>query len=242
MALGGALPYCPAVPVRIVPTVVMVLLLCGCAGSAEETGKPSVVTSESDAGPARSAVVVTSEGLDEQTFWRTVEGARVRGGGDPDAMAGVLESEFAGADDETLRGFQQELVDVGARLYTWRHLNAAEMVCGFVSDDVFTDWRSWVITLGRETFVRVAEDPDNLADVVDLSGGCEGGGEIFGAAVSGIYFERHGYDDDTFPILEPVASPEGEQVTDHEAIRRAMPRLAARIRDDGLGRPPRTSG
>lgn len=100
-------------------------------------------------------------------------------------MADVLHAEFAEADDETLRAYQRELVDASRRLYTWRHGNAAEMICGHVSDDVFTDWRSRVITLGRETFARVGEDPDD---------------------------------------------------------RRSMPRLATRIRDDGLGRPPRPSG
>ncbi len=76
-----------------------------------------------------------------------------------------------------------------------------------------------MITLGRDTFERVAQDPDNLADVDDLSGGCEGVGEFFGAAVSNIYFDRHGYEDDTFPILEPSAPPRGQKVTDHDAIR-----------------------
>lgn len=166
----------------------------------------------------------------ESTFWPAVEAARARAGGDPDAMAEVLEAEFAEADDETLRAFQRELVDASRRLYTWRHWTAAEMMCGYVSDDVFTDWRSWVITLGRETFTRVAEDPDDLADVADLSAGCEGGAEIFGATVSGIFFERHGYADETFPILEPIESPTGERVTDRRAIRRSMPDLTERLR------------
>ncbi len=175
--------------------------------------------------------------VDEDTFWRTVEAARAREGGDPYAMAEALESRFADADDRTLRGFQRELVDASTRLYTWRHWDAAEMMCGGVSDDVFTDWRSWVISLGRETYTQIAEDPDNLADVADLSEACDAGGEFFGAAVDLIYFKRHG-DDETFPLLMPSGSPSGKQLTDPEAIRRALPRLAARLPDDGLGRPP----
>lgn len=155
-------------------------------------------------------------------------------------MAAELESRFADADDEILRAFQHRLVAASTRLYTWQHHAAAEMICGFVSDDVFTDWRSWVITLGRDTFERVAEDPDNLADVDDLSGGCEGVGEFFGAAVSNIYFDRHGYEDDTFPIVEPSAPPRGQKVTDHDAIRASLPRVSARIPNDDLGKGPRS--
>lgn len=185
------------------------------------------------------ADTVAVDDVDESTFWEIVEDARRAGEGDPERMADVLTTRFAGADDETVRGFQERLVEASTRLYTWRHIDAAEMICGFVSDDVHTDWRSWVITLGRDTFERVAVNPDDLADVPDLSGGCEGMAEFFGAAVSEIWFERHGYGDETFPILEPVEPPAGEKLPDLDAVRAALPRLSDRIPDDGLGQGPR---
>jgi hypothetical protein len=240
--LSDLLPYRAPVPVRLLSIFATLLLLSACAEDIEEAEEP-VAAKQPEASSAPPSPAVTPESVKtagDGKFWLAVETARKRGAGDPDAMARVLRARFAQADDEKLRAFQQKLVDASSRLYTWQHWNAAEMICGFVSDDVFTDWRSWVITLGREKFTRVAEDPDNLADIADLSGGCEAGGEIFGAAVSDVYFERHGYADEDFPVVEPFESPDGEQVTDPEAIRRALPRLAARIREDGLGRPPRT--
>jgi hypothetical protein len=243
VTVSDALAYRAHVSARAIPLIAILLMLSACEGNMDQAGNPVTVTQKSEASPATPDPAVTSGSAntaDEGTFWLTVEAARKRGAGDPDAMAEALESRFAQAADETLRAFQRRFVEVSGRLYTWQHWNAAEMICGFVSDDVFTDWRSWVISLGRDTFVRVAEDPDNLADVANLSGGCEAGGEIFGSAVSGIYFERHGFADEAFPILEPFESPRGEQVNDPQAIRRAMPGLAARIPEDGLGRPPRT--
>jgi hypothetical protein len=153
-------------------------------------------------------------------------------------MVEALTAQLAEADDETLRGFQAQLVGAHKRLYTWRHGGAAEMICGFISDDVFTDWRSWVIALGRETFERVAEDPDNLADVQNLWDGCEGVGESFGAAVADIYHERHGYEDEQFAAVEPSEPPSGERLTDLASIRTSLPRLSARIPNDGLGQGP----
>jgi hypothetical protein len=242
--ISPVLPYCPPVPVRVIPLVILIFLLSACAGNIEEAGKPAVVTGQPGAGPTRAAsTVMPKSGMsaDEKNFWEAVEDARARGGGDPEAMAEVLQSRFADADDQTLRQFQGNLIDASTRLYTWQHWNAAEMICRFTSDDVFTDWRSWVIAQGRETFTRVAENPDNLADVSGLSESCEAGGEFFGAAVHLIYFNRHGPDDETFPILMPIESPSGKQLTNPEDIRRAMPRLAARLRGDGLWRPPRAS-
>jgi len=176
--------------------------------------------------------------VNEAAFWDVIEGARTTADGDAQIMAEALAAGFADADDETLRGFQTQLVAVHERLYTWRHGSAAEMVCGFVSDDVFTDWRSWVISLGRETFERVADDPDNLADVETLSDGCEGVGESFGAAVANIYYARHGYEDEQFPVVELSESPSGEPLTDLAAIRTSLPRLSERIPNDGLGQGP----
>jgi hypothetical protein len=242
---SAVLPYRPSVLFRATAVLAMLLLLSACADNTDEKGSPVIVTKQAEAStapPSPAATPASVKTADEPAFWSAVEAARKRAGGDPDAMAEVLEARFAEADDATLRAFQRALVDTSRRLYTWRHWAAAEMICGYASDDVFTDWRSWVITLGRETFTRVAEDPDNLADVADLSEACEGGAEIFGAAVSGIYSGRHGYEDEDFPILEPSDSPIGEQVTDHQAIRRSMPALATRLRDDGLGGPPRTTG
>ena len=176
--------------------------------------------------------------MDEATFWEIVEDARRDADGDPEVMGEALASRFSDAEDETLKGFQTRLVEAHSRLYTWQHGAAAEMICGFVSDDVFTDWRSWVITLGRDTYEQVVREPDNLAEVDDLSGGCDGLSEFFGAAVAGIWFDRHGYETD-FPILEPTAPPAGDKVIDPTAIRAAMPRLSARIPEDGLGQGPR---
>ena len=211
--------------VRAIPAVLGFLLVSGCTPGA---GEPGLV--------ARQPTGPTGEG--GESFWQRVEDARTRGGGDPDAMAEILRAEFARSGDQALRAFQRDIVEASRRLYTWRHGDAAEMICGFVSDDVFTDWRSWVITLGRETYTRIAEDPDALADVADLSPGCAGGGELFGAAVSGIWFERHGDADGDFPWLEPSYPPRGKRLTDRAAVRRGLPRLSARIGADGLGQPP----
>jgi hypothetical protein len=165
----------------------------------------------------------------EVTFWETIEDARTRGDGDPELMGEVLQSRLTDADDQTLRRFQTQFIAASTRLYTWQHWNAAEMICGYASDDVFTDWRSWIIAQGHETFTRVVDDPDNLGDVAGLPEGCEAGGEFFGASAGLVHLDRHGPDDETFPVLEPFESPAGSQLTDPEAIRRSLPRLSARL-------------
>ena len=62
---------------------------------------------------------------------------------------------------------------------------------------------------------------------------------MFAASVAGVFHERHGFADD-FPIIEPIAAPAGERITDPATIRALLPRLAARLPDDGLGQGPRS--
>lgn len=175
--------------------------------------------------------------MDEHTFWRIVEDLRVAADGDPEEMSQALAERFAEADDAALRGWEEQFLRASGQLYTWQHWAAAEMVCGFVSDDVFEDWRAWIVTLGRDTFQRVAADPDALADVDDLAGSCGGAGERFAYAVSTVYFERHGDEDEDFPIGN-LEEPRGERLADPADVRAALPRLAARIPRDGLGQGP----
>ncbi|GAA0314667.1 hypothetical protein GCM10009528_35430 [Kineococcus aurantiacus] len=180
--------------------------------------------------------------LDEATFWQIIQDTRTRAQADPEAMGQLLTEHLSTLDDAAVIAFEQHYLQAAARLYTWRHLQAAEMACGFVSEDVFTDWRAFVIAHGRATFEAVASDADALADVADLPAGCEGTGEVFGSAALSVYYDRHGQDQaalDVFPF-EDLDEPAGPRLREHDAVRADLPRLAARIRHDGLGKGPGT--
>jgi hypothetical protein len=173
------------------------------------------------------SVTQSPQKIDEDAFWAIVEDARARGQGDPDRMAAALDYRFYDASDETIRAFQEQLVASSMRLYTWRHGEAAELICGGLGPDEFTDWRSWVISLGRDTFESVAANPDNIADVEDLEGGCWMAAELFGWAASNVYWERHQNADD-LAELEPSFDPSGVRIHGNDAIRAALPKVAAR--------------
>jgi hypothetical protein len=214
------------IEVAMVRPVFVLLLALAVAGCSSTPGTTR---------PEASASVAAGSGgtMDQDWFWQIVEEARKHADNDPDAMAAFLERRFTEADDDTLRAFQRHLVAASTRLYTWRHAAAADMACGSLGNDGFTDWRAWVVTQGRNTFERIAADADNLADVDDLTAGC-GTGELFGAAISNIYFARHGYEDDSFPILEPGGEPlagtppSGYPMNGTESLRKTLPRLARR--------------
>ena len=176
--------------------------------------------------------------MDDTAFWRLVEDARRASAGDVDGMAEEFRSSLADADRRTLIDVQRSLVQASGRLYTWRHSDAAELICGYLGDDGFTDFRTWVITRGRTTFEAVVADPDALADVEDVEEACEGA-ELFGTVPGELYDEKTGsYFPEDVPILEGLGPPSGERLSDPAAIRRALPKLATRFPKDGLGKGP----
>ena len=178
--------------------------------------------------------------LDEASFWQLIDDVRTRAHADPEAMSELLTTHLTSLDDTALIAYQNRYLDLSARLYTWRHWQAAEMACGFTSDDVFTDWRAFLIAHGRNVYDSAVTDADTLAEVTDLPAGCEGAGEAFGFAAFSVYYDRHDGDQaalDAFPY-ENLDEPSGPRLREHDAVRADLPRLAARIPHDGLGQGP----
>jgi len=174
------------------------------------------------------SVTQSAQPIDEDAFWAIIEDARARGQGDPDRMAAALDYRLYDANDNTILAFQSQFVAASTRLYTYRHGEAAELICGSMDGDMFTDWRTWIISLGRVTFDSVAANADNIADVRDLSAGCDMWYEPLGWAASDIWAERHPGATD-FPALDPVGDPSGTRIHGDQAIRAALPKLAARV-------------
>lgn len=177
--------------------------------------------------------------MDDAAFWTLVERAKRAAGGDAEAMADALADSLSGADADALVDVQRLLAEARQRLYTWRHSDAGEIVCGYLGDDAFTDFRSWIISRGQSVFEAVVADPDALADVDDVEASCDAGGELFGAVPGQLYVDLTGdYFPEDVPLLEPAQPPSGQRSKDLEAIRAALPRLAARFPQDGLGKAP----
>lgn len=224
---------------RLAPLLLAAFVLGACAPADVPEPAPWR-TGAQPAPPPDVPAVVDGPVMDEAEFWQVADDARVSAKGDPDGTARLVEQQLGTRDDATVAAYQRRFLDVSARLHTWPHAQAAEMACGFVSEDVFSDFRAFVVAHGRSTFEAVAADPDALADVADLGGGCEGAGESFGFAAVDVYYDRHdgdGTDLDSFPF-EELDEPTGPRAVDDDAVRADLPRLAARIPHDGLGKGP----
>ena len=155
----------------------------------------------------------TQDGGPHARFWRLVErSCRVATDGDV-AQARALRRELSGLDAEQVAAFHRTFVRVSKSLYTEEIGAVADQVCApgiGLGDDLFTDFRSWVIAHGQSAYTRVVENPEVLTDFPDGANGC-GLGEPFGYAAVQVYVKKTGRKPGNagLPILEPTAAPAG---------------------------------
>jgi hypothetical protein len=172
--------------------------------------------------------------MDSSTFWDLVDRSRAGTDGDLEAQGANLVALLDDLPVEEVVAFDARFVEANLALYTWDVAGAGTVLLGWMSDDVFTDLRTWVVARGRAVHERVLADPDSLVevDVADLE--AVGLAEELAYAAHGAYESRTGRalldDHPDQELAEPGVPPAGEafDTADDAELRRRYPRLAAR--------------
>lgn len=100
-------------------------------------------------------------------FWALVEESGRRAPGRDERLA-WLRQELCRRPAEEIVGFQTCLDAVTEEAFTWEVWAAADHILGWCSDDGFTDFRLWLVGLGRDVFDRAVADPDTLAETAEI--------------------------------------------------------------------------
>ena len=156
---------------------------------------------------------------------------------DPCQQADLLTKALAALNADDVLEFRRQFIAAHRRAYTRRMWLAAALLHSDpkgdieLSDDSFTDFRSWLISRGKHRFELAVTDPDTIIDLpVD---GCHDlfcHGETFAAVPDEVYEELSG---EEVPIDEDIVEMLGElpdPATAHNTatLFAAYPRLAAR--------------
>lgn len=178
--------------------------------------------------------------MDEDGFWRLVDSAWA---GEQNITPEVLDrlnerlGRLSYAEiDECLKWFDQ----AHRRAYRWDLWAAGYLIQDSMSDDGFTDFRSWLIAHGRTAYERALADPDTLAelqwrsDLEDMSAA-----ELYAARIVDAWSTRHQHDPETGYWEAPQEEPAGDAFPedDPEWFRRTFPRLWVKVNGDPGGSP-----
>lgn len=135
--------------------------------------------------------------MDIDRFWSIVDLTRQQAPRSIGEQAEVLRGELDRLSIEDLLGFESAYTRASHALYTWEIWRAADIIIGDTSEDVFADFRSWLISRGRSVYEEVVASADHGLAALELrdDGGEEvGAGEVFGAVAHEVYQSRTGVD------------------------------------------------
>lgn len=170
----------------------------------------------------------------DDQFWSIVAAAHRHGASHDDVFDGRVEGlkrELAKLTADEILAFDDAFQVHSERAYTWELWAAAYVLGGGCSDDGFMDFRSWLISMGRETYERALKDPDSLADVVFGPGKEQDSFfEDYAYAATEAYEAKTGHEvpwDRPAPegLIPATDGPRGQAWETGEDLQRLVPRL-----------------
>ena len=108
--------------------------------------------------------------MNSEEFWNLVARVHETSGGDMDRKCKLLAGELHKLTPDEVQSFGCKFFEFRDRAYSWELWDAAYIINGGCSDDSFTDFRSTLISMGRQIFDAALVDPESLAEV-DIGAG-----------------------------------------------------------------------
>jgi len=149
-----------------------------------------------------------------------------------DRQEAKLKQILRGMTPEEVLDFEEQFARQRYRAYRYDVWGAAYLMEGGCSDDGFMDFRSTLISLGKELFTRALNDPDSLAEMIDRPEVPFLQSEGFQYVAMNVYKEMTGRDlcDDCRRMPHPEeTADEGFDFNNGEEMSQRYPKLAARF-------------
>src|SRR5688572_11620451 len=102
--------------------------------------------------------------MTREEFWELIDAARSVAMFDRARLPGALRDELAEMDEEELVAFIRHFEELRLESFRQELYAAAWIAGGGAADDDFSDFRDWLITLGREAFEDALRDPQRILD------------------------------------------------------------------------------
>jgi hypothetical protein len=133
-------------------------------GSCGTVPAPSgYVTAMPPAHGSVTQVPTTPPPMDESRFWSIIESTG--SAGSAYGRAKTLRARLEKLPPRQIAEFDRYMTEAVNAIGQPKHLGAAEVMMGFMSEDAFISFRAWVVAQGQTVHARFEQDPDSLVDV-----------------------------------------------------------------------------
>ena len=164
--------------------------------------------------------------VNDGSFWTLIDCIRAQCKGDRDLMEKDLSARLRSMCADEIANFARSFRAEMDRANHWNILGPAMIIGCSQSEDGFTDFRSWLIFQGKQTFERVLHDPDSLADI-PVDDPLEEWYMECDYQPALIFKEISGQD---LELDEPGTYVSGEPLEDQEDLAKRFPRLWEKFR------------
>ena len=161
--------------------------------------------------------------MDTTTFWKLIEDAKQRSGGNPERQVAELTDALTALKASDIIAFEARFDQVMAVSYKRELWAAAYIINGGCSNDCFDYFRGWLIAQGEAVFHNALHDPETLVEVVEPE---EAELEEI------VYVAQEGYERKTgqeLPQTERVIWQLNGELWDEETKYAMYPKLAAKF-------------
>jgi len=169
--------------------------------------------------------------MNEQGFWNIIENAGSPDSIDPDEQCEAISEALSSKRKEEIIEFHNIHQELLNKAYIWNLIEACYIIIHYVSDDVFEDFRNWIILNGRERFESSLKNPDYLASFIQVDDPVE---EITGEAL--LYVCEEAFGGEVEELEEHYKYPPEPDVEDNwppaSVLKGKYPNLFSKYWDD----------
>ena len=167
--------------------------------------------------------------MTREEFWELIDAVRSAAMFDRGALPDALREELLGQDEEAVLEFARHFHDLRIEAYRQELWAAAWIAGGGASEEDFSDFRDWLVTLGREAFEAAVHHSEKILDHADPAELREPFDPDVGRVAAEVYEELTGEPIPT-AALRPHPRHPGGRPWRPEDLARRYPKLAEHYR------------
>lgn len=162
-------------------------------------------------GDRRLCFFISRGVMSKVTFWTAIDSARKKSRGDYDKQVAEIKRHLEGLSIEDITPFANALDSALSAAYTFPLMVAAFVINGYISDDVFEDFREWLVLLGEKNYRAILDDPDVIAEVITRKETQNVGGHGLGELPLKICLEKGWDEEELFTRVKAARPPKIKQ-------------------------------
>jgi hypothetical protein len=167
--------------------------------------------------------------MNEQIFWELIDKARKAPNSNFETQCVTLTELLEAYSPEDIVAFEHILREKIEEASSWPVMAATFVVCSFISDDTYEDFRAWLVGQGKENFYKAIKDPNEINNFLTAKEALELGGEYMLFVGANAWLEKTGKDDEEefYGLIEHPDEKEVEQKWPEtkEDYRKLFPKL-----------------